>query len=240
VDGTFATPINQCPLALGADLVLHSASKYLGGHSDALGGVLCGPRELVRQVYHYREINGAALDPFAAYLLLRGLKTLELRVARHNENAMKVSRFLEGHPAVERVFYPGLESHPQHELAKKQMRGFGGMLSFSLVGGYKAVEEFLPRLQLAHRAANLGAVETTVGPPATTSHVESSAQEREAMGIPESLVRYSTGIEHADDLISDLDGALSTTHAALGREGAVRAVNAEQGGGAGDRIVGCE
>jgi cystathionine gamma-synthase len=213
VDGTFATPINQSPLALGADLVLHSASKYLGGHADALGGVLCGPSELVRHVYHYREINGASLDPFAAYLLLRGLKTLELRVARQNENAMKVARFLEGHPAVERVFYPGLESHPQHELAKKQMRGFGGMLSFSLEGGYDAVKGFLPRLQFAHRAANLGAVETTVGPPATTSHVESSARDREEMGIPESLVRYSAGIEHADDLISDLDGALSATHA---------------------------
>src|SRR3712207_2281251 len=157
VDGTFATPINQSPLALGADLVLHSASKYLGGHSDALGGVLCGPRELVRRVHHYREINGAALDPFAAYLLLRGMKTLELRVARHNDNAMKVARFLEGHPAVERVFYPGLESHPQHELAKQQMQGFGGMLSFSLTGGYEAVKKFLPLLQLAHRAANLGA-----------------------------------------------------------------------------------
>jgi cystathionine gamma-synthase len=209
VDSTLATPINQSPLALGANLVLHSASKYLGGHADALGGVLCGPQELVRRVYHYREINGAALDPFAAYLLLRGLKTLELRVMRHNENATKVARFLERHPSVERVFYPGLESHAQHELAKRQMRGFGGMLSFSLVGGYEAVKEFLPRLQLAHRAANLGAVETTVGPPATTSHVESSALEREAMGIPESLVRYSTGIEHADDLISDLDDALS-------------------------------
>jgi cystathionine gamma-synthase len=213
VDGTFATPINQSPLALGADLVLHSASKYLGGHADALGGVLCGPSELVRRVYHYREINGAALDPFAAYLLLRGLKTLELRVGRHNENAMRVARFLEEHPAVEQVFYPGLKSHPQHELAKKQMRGFGGMLSFSLVGGYEAVKAFLPRLELAHRAANLGAVETTVGPPATTSHVESSAREREAMGIPKSLVRYSTGIEHADDLILDLDGALLATRA---------------------------
>jgi cystathionine gamma-synthase len=213
VDGTFATPINQSPLALGADLVLHSASKYLGGHADALGGVLCGPGELVQRVYHYREIIGAALDPFAAYLLLRGLKTLELRVARHNENAMKVARFLEWHPDVERVFYPGLESHPQHELARRQMRGFGGMLSFSLVGGYEAVRAFLPRLQFVHRAANLGAVETTVGPPATTSHVESSARERAAMGIPESLVRYSTGIEHAEDLISDLDNALSATRA---------------------------
>jgi cystathionine gamma-synthase len=213
VDGTFATPINQSPLALGADLVLHSASKYLGGHADALGGVVCGPRELVRRVYHYREINGAALDPFAAYLLLRGLKTLELRVGRHNENAAEVARFLEAHPAVERVFYPGLESHPQHELAKRQMRGFGGMLSFSLVGGYEAVKEFLPRLRFAHRAANLGAVETTVGPPATTSHVESTAQEREEMGIPESLVRYSAGIEDANDLISDLDDALPATRA---------------------------
>ena len=213
VDGTFATPINQSPLSLGADLVLHSASKYLGGHSDALGGVLCGSDELVKRVYHYREINGAALDPFAAYLLLRGLKTLELRVARHNENAMQVARFLEKHPGVERVFYPGLESHPQHDLARKQMRGFGGMLSFSLRGGYEAVRAFLPRLQFAHRAANLGAVETTVGPPATTSHVESSANERKEMGIPESLVRYSTGIEHPDDLISDLENALSTTHA---------------------------
>jgi cystathionine gamma-synthase len=126
---------------------------------------------------------------------------------------MKVARFLEGHPAVGRVFYPGLESHPQHELAKRQMRSFGGMLSFSLVGGYEAVGAFLPRLQLAHRAANLGAVETTVGPPATTSHVEASAREREAMGIPESLVRYSAGIEHADDLITDLDGALSAARA---------------------------
>src|SRR5919107_4562411 len=213
VDGTFATPINQSPLVLGADLVLHSASKYLGGHADALGGVLCGPGELVQRVYHYREINGAALDPFAAYLLLRGLKTLELRVTRHNENAIKVARFLERHPSVERVIYPGLESHPQLELAKRQMRGFGGMLSFSLVGGYEAVKEFLPRLQLAHRAANLGAVETTVGPPATTSHVESTAQEREEMGIPESLVRYSAGIEDANDLISDLDGALPATRA---------------------------
>jgi cystathionine gamma-synthase len=136
-----------------------------------------------------------------------------LRVGRHNENAAKVARFLEAHPAVERVFYPGLESHPQHELATRQMRGFGGMLSFSLVGGYEAVKEFLPRLRFAHRAANLGAVETTVGPPATTSHVESTAQEREEMGIPESLVRYSAGIEDANDLISDLDGALPTIRA---------------------------
>src|SRR3712207_5935661 len=154
---------NQSPLALGADLVLHSASKYLGGDADALGGVFCGPRELLQRVYHYREINGAALDPFAAYLLLRGLKTLELRIARHNENAMKGARFLEEHPAVERVFYPGLESHPQHELAKKQMRGFGGMQSFSLVGGYEAVKEVLPPLRLPDPAAKPRPVWTAWG-----------------------------------------------------------------------------
>lgn len=208
-DSTFATPINQSPLALGSSLVLHSASKFLGGHADALGGVVCGPRELVRQVYHYREINGAALDPFAAYLLLLGMKTLELRVERQNATALKVAHFLEAHRAIARVFYPGLASHPQHEIAKGQMRGFGGILSFSLKGGFAAVRAFLPRLKLAHRAANLGAVETIVGPPATTSHVESTPAERAAMGIPEALVRYSAGIEHADDLIADLEQALA-------------------------------
>jgi len=209
-DNTFATPINQRPLQLGSDLVIHSASKYLGGHADALGGIVCGPRELIRPIFHYREITGAALDPFAAYLLLRGLKTLALRVQRQNESAIKVAQFLEGHPAVAQVFYPGLASHPQHEIARKQMPGgFGGMLSFVLHGGYEQVKKFLPRLKFAHRAANLGAVETIVGPPATTSHVEVSPADRAAMGIPEALVRYSVGIEDVDDLISDLSQALA-------------------------------
>lgn len=208
-DNTFATPVNQHPLRLGSDLVIHSASKYLGGHADALGGIVCGRRELIQPIFHYREITGAALDPFAAYLLLRGLKTLALRVERQNESAMRVAQFLEAHPAVARVFYPGLASHPQHEIARRQMPGgFGGMLSFVLHGGYEAVKKFLPRLQLAHRAANLGAVETIVGPPATTSHVEVSPADRAAMGIPEALVRYSAGIEDADDLIADLRQAL--------------------------------
>ena len=210
-DNTFATPINQHPLQLGSDLVVHSASKYLGGHADALGGVVCGRRELIRSIFHYREITGAALDPFAAYLLLRGLKTLALRVERQNANAMKIARFLEVHPAVAQVFYPGLESHPQHEIAVRQMPGgFGGMLSFVLHGGYEQVKEFLPQLRFAHRAANLGAVETIVGPPATTSHVEVSAADRAAMGIPESLVRYSVGIEDVEDLIADLRQALAS------------------------------
>lgn len=209
-DNTFATPVNQLPLELGSDLVLHSASKFLGGHADALGGVLCGSEDLVRKVYHYREITGAALDPFAAYLLLRGMKTLQVRVERQNSNAMSIARFLEGHPKVDRVYYPGLESHPQHDLAVRQMRGgYGGVLSFVLKGGEKAVSRFLPMLKLAHRAANLGAVETTAGTPATTSHVEVSAKDRAALGIPEALVRYSVGIEDVEDLKADLDSALS-------------------------------
>lgn len=215
VDNTFATPLNQNPLALGADLVLHSATKFLGGHADALGGVICGAEELVEQVYHYREINGATMDPMAAYLLLRGMKTLHLRIERQNENALRIGRFLQDHSLVKQVFYPGLPSHENHAIARRQMRGFGGVLSFTLQGGFDAVRIFLPRLRYAHAAANLGAVETIVGPPATTSHVECTAAERAAMGIPESLIRYSTGIEDATDLIADLQRALEATAAAL-------------------------
>jgi cystathionine gamma-synthase len=210
VDNTFATPINQNPLQLGADLVLHSATKFLGGHADALGGVICGSKELVEQIYHFREINGATLHPMAAYLLLRGMKTLQLRIRRQNDNALQIARFLDGHPGIEKVFYPGLESHENHEIARRQMRGYGGVLSFILAGNnFDMVREFVPRLRLAHAAANLGAVETIIGPPATTSHVECTREEREAMGIPESLVRYSVGIEDPEDLIADLDRALS-------------------------------
>ncbi len=210
VDNTFATPINQNPLALGADLVLHSATKFLGGHADALGGVICGRKDLIDQIYHYREINGATLHPMAAYLLLRGMKTLELRIRQQNDNAMKVATFLEGHPAVGRVFYPGLSSHSGHDIASEQMHGYGGMLSFMLKeDSFDAVRRFVPRMNYAHAAANLGAVETTIGPPATTSHVECTPEQRAAMGIPEGLIRYSTGIENVSDLIGDLEQALS-------------------------------
>lgn len=209
VDNTFATPINQNPLALGADLVIHSASKFLGGHADALGGVLCGARQWVEPVYRFREINGAVLSPGDAYRLLRGMKTLAIRIDAQNKNAMRIAEYLSNHPAVDRVFYPGLPGHEHHEIAKRQMRGYGGMLSFMVKGGLDAVRAFLPRMKLAHRAANLGAVETIVGPPATTSHVECSAEERERLGIPEGLVRYSTGIEDVRDLIADLEQALS-------------------------------
>jgi cystathionine gamma-synthase len=209
VDNTFATPINQNPLQLGADIVLHSASKYLGGHADALGGVICGRLDLVKQVYHYREINGATLSPMDAYSFIRGMKTLKLRVERQNDNAMAIASWLQNHPMIEQVNYPGLESHPNHDVARQQMRGFGGMLSFSVTGGLDAIKIFLPKLKYAHMAANLGCVETVVGPPVTTSHVECSAEERAAAGIPEGLVRYSAGIEDIEDLIADLDQALS-------------------------------
>ena len=209
VDNTFATPVNQNPLPLGADLVIHSATKFLGGHADAMGGALCGDAQLVEQVYHFREITGAALDPMAAYLLIRGMKTLPLRIGRQNENALVIARWLNAQPAVDAVFYPGLETHPNHDVARRQMRGFGGVLSFTLRGGFEAVKQVLPRLHYAHRAANLGAVETIAGPPATTSHVECTAEEREAMGIPEGLIRYSAGIEDLKDLIADLSQALA-------------------------------
>jgi cystathionine gamma-synthase len=210
VDNTFATPINQTPLTLGADIVLHSASKYLGGHADALGGVICGNQDLIDKVYHYREINGATLAPMDAYSLLRGMKTLKLRVERQNDNAMTVAQYLQQHPMVEVVNYPGLTSHPGHDIAKAQMTGFGGMLSFSVKGGLDAIKQFLPKLNYAHMAANLGCVETVVGPPVTTSHVECTAEERAAAGIPEGLVRYSAGIEDIEDLIADLEQALSS------------------------------
>jgi len=208
-DNTFATPINQNPLALGTDLVLHSATKFLGGHADALGGVLCGPAELIKKVYHYREITGASMDPMAAFLMVRSLKTLALRVRQQNENAMAIATWLATRSEVEAVNYPGLQTHLHHDVAARQMRGYGGMLSFSLRGGFDAVKRVLSRLRLAHLAANLGAVETLAGVPATTSHVECTAEERAAMGIPEGLVRYSVGIEDARDLIADLEQALT-------------------------------
>jgi cystathionine gamma-synthase len=210
VDNTLATPVNQRPLELGADLVVHSATKFLGGHADALGGAVCGSRELVNGIFHFREINGACLDPMSAYLLLRGMKTLHLRVRQHNENALRIARFLESHPRVARVFYPGLATHENHSIARRQMTGFGGVLSFALHGGFDAVRAFLPRLRYANLAANLGAVETVAGPPATTSHVESTPDERASSGIPEALIRYSAGIEDAEDLIADLRQALDS------------------------------
>ena len=193
VDNTLATPVNQRPLELGADLVVHSATKFLGGHADALGGVVCGKRDLVQQISHYREITGPSLHPMAAYLLLRGMKTFHLRIRQQNTSALDIARFLDRHSSIERVHYPGLESDPHHELALRQMNGFGGIVSFALRGGFESIRRFLPRLRFAHLAANLGSVETVAGPPSMTSHVELTPEEREDLGIPEGLVRYFRG-----------------------------------------------
>jgi len=208
VDNTFATPINQHPLLLGADLVIHSATKFLCGHSDAMGGVLAGKADLVRKVFEFREINGASLQADAAYLIARGMKTLELRIERQNASAQRIAEFLQGHARVNEVYYPGLKTHKDHAIASRQMRGFGGILSFSLDGGYDLVKKFLPSLQLVHLAASLGSVSTLAGPPRTTSHVELTEEQRKRLGIPESLIRYSVGIENVEDLIADLDAAL--------------------------------
>jgi cystathionine gamma-synthase len=215
VDNTFGTPINQNPLSLGVDLVIHSATKFLGGHADALGGVVCGSHELVEKIYHYREINGATMDPMAAYLTLRGMKTLHLRVREQCANALALAKFLQSKELVEGVYYPGLETHPNHDIAKKQMKDFGGMLSFAVKGGVDTVRELLPKLQFANRAANLGAVETTVGPARTTSHVECTPEERAAMGIPEGLIRVSCGIEDIEDIIADFEQAFNHVDSVL-------------------------
>ncbi len=208
VDNTFATPMNQNPLELGADLVIHSATKFLCGHSDAMGGLLAGKKELVQKVFNFREINGASLQADPAYMIARGMKTLELRIERQNASALKIAGYLAKHNKISGVFYPGLETHQGHDIAKRQMRGFGGMMSFSLDAGWEAVKKFLPSLKLVHLAASLGSVSTLAGPPRTTSHVELTEDQRRLLGIPEGLIRYSVGIENCDDLLEDIDSAL--------------------------------
>ncbi|MBX3241150.1 MAG: cystathionine gamma-synthase family protein [Chitinophagaceae bacterium] len=209
VDNTFATPINQSPLALGADLVIHSATKFLCGHSDAMGGILAGKADLVKKVFQFREINGASLQADPAYMIARGMKTLELRIERQNNSALTIAKYLVAHSKVKAVFYPGLETHQGHAIAKQQMKGFGGILSFALDGGYERVKMMLPKLRLTHLAASLGSVSTLAGPPRTTSHVELTEAQRSLLGIPEGLIRYSVGIENVDDLLADLEQALA-------------------------------
>lgn len=208
-DNTFATPLNQNPLALGVDVVVHSATKFLSGHGDVLGGVVCGSESLMAQVRHYREINGAALDPFSAYLIIRGIKTLALRLRQQQQSAQALAEYLLTEPLVEAVNYPGLPGHPAHAVARSQMRGFGAIVSFVLAGGMDTVKRLLPRLRYAHRAGNLGAVETIYGPARTTSHVENTLEERLALGISEGLVRISVGIEETADLLADLQQAFA-------------------------------
>ncbi|MDI3372064.1 cystathionine gamma-synthase family protein [Pseudomonas sp. V104_10] len=214
-DNTFATPLNQTPLALGVDVVVHSATKFLSGHGDVLGGVVCGAEPLMAQVRHYREINGAALDPFSAYLIIRGIKTLALRLRQQQASALVLAQYLSTEPLVEAVNYPGLPQHPGHAIAKAQMRGFGAIVSFVLKGGMPTVARLLPRLKYAHRAGNLGAVETIYGPARTTSHVENTLEERLALGISEGLVRVSVGIEDTEDLLADLAQACASVRQEL-------------------------
>ncbi|MFL1417383.1 cystathionine gamma-synthase family protein [Pseudomonas fildesensis] len=208
-DNTFATPLNQNPLALGVDVVVHSATKFLSGHGDVLGGVVCGAEHLMSQVRHYREINGASLDPFSAYLIIRGIKTLALRLRQQQTSAQVIAEYLCSEPLVESVNYPGLPQHPGHVIARSQMQGFGAIISFVLVGGMETVTRLLPLLNYAHRAGNLGAVETIYGPARTTSHVENTLEERQALGISEGLVRVSVGIEETVDLLADLQQAFA-------------------------------
>jgi cystathionine gamma-lyase len=209
VDSTFATPLYQRPLEHGCDIVMHSATKYLGGHSDVLGGFLvAGTPELGKRLHLLRSMAGGVAGPFDSYLILRGIKTLALRMERHSENAQAVAEFLEGHARVKRVFYPGLASHPGHALAKRQMDGFGGMLSFEIDGGAAAARAFLEKLEVFTLAESLGGVESLAGYPATMSHSAMPAEQRRAAGISDSLIRLSVGIEDASDLVADLEAAL--------------------------------
>jgi len=208
IDSTIATPVNQRPLELGADVVLHSATKYLGGHSDLIAGAAVSSKALIARIWEVHHILGATLGPFEAWLLLRGLRTLDMRVERHNANALAVARAMERHPRVARVYYPGLESHPGHELAKRQMRGFGGLLSIELDGSFDDARRVIDRLQLFHSAASLGGVESLVAQPASMWPDSSASPQARELGIIPSLLRLSIGVERAGDLIADLERAL--------------------------------
>lgn len=206
VDNTFASPYFQNPLSLGADIVMHSCTKYLGGHSDLVAGMLISNDELYEPLFEARRTTGGILGPFDAWLILRGVKTLAVRMEAHQHNAFAVARFLEGHPRVAQVFYPGLESHPQHTLAARQMRGFSGMVTFEIKGGHEAARKFVQALRLITSAVSLGGVESLVEIPHDMTH---QAMQGTAMAISPAMLRLSIGLEHADDLIADLDQALA-------------------------------
>jgi cystathionine gamma-synthase len=212
VDSTFATPINQRPLELGADLVIHSGTKYLAGHNDILCGAVCGSEALISAIRDARGVLGAVLDPHAAYLLERGLKTLALRVKRQNETATRVATWLEAHPAVREVFYPGLASHPDHAIAARSMKGFGGVVTFRTRGDLDSTSDFVDACELATIAPSLGGVETLIEQPALMSYFELTTEERLAIGVHEDLIRLSVGIEDCDDILADLAQALASIH----------------------------
>lgn len=207
VDSTFATPINLRPLEHGVDLVIHSATKYLGGHNDLLAGTVIGSSETLAKIEDARGVLGGVSSPHDAYLLLRGLKTLDLRIRRQNENGLRVAQFLEGHPAISQVYYPGLPSHPDYEIARRQMSGFGGVVSFEIEGDMDRTGRFIDSLRLPYIGPTLGGVESIVQQQAL--FVSLDPKERRAMGIEDNLVRYALGIEDADDMIADLSQALA-------------------------------
>lgn len=209
IDSTFATPVNQRPLEWGIDFVLHSATKYLGGHNDLLAGVICGRRDRVKALKQGRGVLGGVIDPQAAFLLERGIKTLGVRVRQQNHTAQAVAAYLEAHPKIERVWYPGLASHPDHEIAARQMEGFGGVVSFEVQGDLKRTSDFIDRMQIPYIAPSLGGVESLIEQPALVSYYEKSTEERLALGIKDNLVRFAVGIEDTDDIISDLEQALA-------------------------------
>ena len=209
LDNTFASPINQQPFALGIDLAMQSATKYLNGHSDVTGGVVSGPRALVEPVAMARRLVGTVMDPYAAYALGRGLKTLPLRVARHNSNAHAVAEFLAQDARVSQVYYPGLPSHPDHDIAKRQMTGFGGMICFDLGGRYDRAERLYDRLKVIKRAASLGGVESLISMPVLTSQWGHTDEQLRAAGVTRGMLRLSVGLEDVEDLIEDLDQALA-------------------------------
>jgi cystathionine beta-lyase/cystathionine gamma-synthase len=208
-DNTFASAYNQRPLDLGYDLTLHSATKYLNGHTDVTAGAVMGSRELIERAWDYLRLYGPVLHPMEAWLLRRGMMTYPLRMRVHNENAMRVARFLEEHPAIERVYYPGLPSHPQHELARKQMTGgFGGMVSFEVKGGFDPAYRLIGRTEVCVLAVSLGGMETLITHPASMIHSRQSDEERKSAGISPGLIRLSVGTEDVEDIIEDLDRAL--------------------------------
>src|SRR5579871_1497974 len=209
VDNTFASPYLQQPLRLGADLVVHSTTKYLGGHSDVVGGAVVGPADLLGPIAFYQNAAGGVPGPFDAWLTLRGIKTLAIRMERHCGNARRLAEWLTEQPQVDRVFYPGLPSHPGHELAKRQMRDFGGMISLRLKGGADAARRFLPKTKLFSLAESLGGVESLVCHPATMTHASIPSDVRIARGVDDGLIRLSVGIEDGDDLQEDLRQALA-------------------------------
>lgn len=212
VDNTFASPYLQRPLELGADIVVHSTTKYLGGHSDVVGGaIITSLDDVHEQLRFHQNAVGGVPGPFDAWLVLRGMKTLAVRMKEHEKNAQSIVRFLEQHPSVEKVYYPGLVSHPQHELAKKQMHGFGGMVSCVLRGGLEDARQVLSNTKLFTLAESLGGVESLIGHPATMTHASIPKEIREARGIVDGLIRLSVGIEDIEDLIEDLDRAMSKT-----------------------------